>query len=287
MPAARKETRWFALGLTFAAALVMAQLYFKFRIEVLLGDPEKHGEAWRFNMVVVTYALFVPALLAIVSREPVVVAVSLISIGVAIMLSQSATSKIALATAIIVYTIARLLPRKLTLAIFGFAILSLLAFQPWQGYLVDQALKVTNTYASLFSSGKERIVIWQATGEMTLRGLPWGFGVGSSDVVSETSIAKSLPPDVWVGLRQTHAHNAFLNVMLELGLPGLVGMLLIAVGLIRSLSRLSETVYAPSLALSAEVIVVDLISHGAWQAWWITGIMIAISALKQTNTKQV
>lgn len=276
-----KATRWFALGVTTAAIGVALQLHFQFRIEALFNSSEQPGEAWRFNMVVVTYALFAPALLLIFRREPLAAGLALLAIVGASILSQSATSKTALIAGVFAYAFVRLLPRQLSLALFGVTLVGLLAIQPWQGRLFDQSLQATIQTERLFQSAKERIVIWQATGAVTLDALPWGTGMGSSDVVSERPFAKTLPPELWVGLRQTHAHNAFLNVLMELGLPGLIGMALIAFGLLRTLARLPHSLYAPSMALAAQVIMVDLVSHGAWQAWWFTAIMLGILALKQ------
>ena len=123
-------------------------------------------------------------------------------------------------------------------------------------------------------------MIWKASGAMALHALPWGTGMGSSDAVSETPFAKAMPPDLSVGLRQTHAHDAFLNVLMELGLPGLIGMGLVAFGVLRSAARMPKSAYAPAMALLAQVVIVDLISHGAWQAWWFTAIMLGVLALR-------
>ena len=276
-----KATRWFARGVTTAAIVVALQLHFQFRIEALFNPSESPTEAWRFNMVIVTYALFVPALLLILKREPLAASLALLAIIGASILSQSATSKTTLIAGVFAYAFVRLLPRQLSHALFGVTLFGLLAVQPWQGRLVNQSLQATIQTERLFQSAKERIVIWQATGAVTLDALPWGTGMGSSDVVSERPFAKTLPPELWVGLRQTHAHNAFLNVLMELGIPGLIGMALIAFGLLRTLARLPHSLYAPSMALAAQVIMVDLVSHGAWQAWWFTAIMLGILALKQ------
>lgn len=280
-PPSQRSALWFVIGLGLAALLVSLQFHFEFRLEALFNPKEKHTEAWRFNMVVVSYALFVPTLLLLMRRIPFAAAFALLAIVAASILSQSATSKAALMVSVLTFAVARVLPRQISLGLFGLTLFGILALQPWQGRLVDQTLQVTSQTERLFQSAKERIVIWQATGSVTLDALPWGTGMGSSDAVSETPFAKTLPQDLWVGLRQTHAHNAFLNVWMELGIPGLIGMMLIAFGVLRILARIPDALYAPAMALAAQIIVVDLISHGAWQAWWFTAIMLGILALKQ------
>ena len=60
-------------------------------------------------------------------------------------------------------------------------------------------------------------------------------------------------------------------------------MALIAFGLLRSIARLPEAMLAPALALLAQVVAVDLISHGAWQAWWFTAIMLSVLALRRMS----
>ncbi|MBS7804521.1 O-antigen ligase family protein [Rhizobiales bacterium TNE-4] len=279
--ATQKTICWFALSVAFAATLVALQLHFQFRIEAVFNAAEHHREAWRFNMVVVTYALLIPASLLILKRAPFAAGLSIVAIVGASILSQSATSKTALIAGVFAYALVLLLPRKLSLSLFGLALLGLLVLQPVQGQFIERSLQATIQTERLFQSAKERIVIWKATGAVAIDALPWGTGIGSSDAVSERPFAKTLPPDLWIGLRQTHAHNAFLNVLMELGLPGLIGMALIAFGLLRTLARLPHSLYAPSMALAAQVITVDLVSHGAWQAWWLTAIMLGILALKQ------
>lgn len=275
-----KARRGFALAMTVAAILVALQIYFKWRIEALFNPSEQPGEAWRFNMVVVTYTLFLPVLLQNASRASLASVAACVGIITASALSQSATAKMSLIVCALAYPIGRFLPRKLSLSLFAVALLTLLVIQPWQGQLFDELLRITQKQEILFNSAKERIVIWQATGMVALDALPWGTGMGSSDAVSDGGFAKTLPPELWVGLRQTHAHNAFLNILMELGLPGVIGMALIAFGIVRTLACLPDALYVPSLALALQVIIVDLISHGAWQAWWFTAIMLGILALK-------
>lgn len=275
------EARWFALSVAGAAFIVALQLHFQFRIEALFNSKESHGEAWRFNMVVVTYALFIPALLPMLKRIPFSAGLAILAIVIASALSQSATSKTALIAAIYAYIFVQLFPRKLVMALFGIAVLALMALQPWQGSFVDQALQATHQTQRLFQSAVERIVIWKATGTLALEAMPWGTGMGSSDAVSDSNLAKLLAPDLQVGLRQTHAHNAFLNVIMELGLPGFISLFLIVVGILRTLSELPDRLFLPGMILATQIMTVDLISHGAWQAWWFTAIMLGILAIKQ------
>lgn len=276
-----RTRRWFTLAIALAGALVTAQILFQIRLEALFSAHGQNGEIWRFNMVVVTLGLMLPALLMIARRQPLWAALSLAALVAASALSQSATSKMLLITGVLAYLAASILPRRVTLALSGLALFGILALQPWQGDIVEHAFRSAGKSEILFQSAQERIVIWKATGTMALHALPWGTGMGSSDAVSETAFAKTLTPEIWVGLRQTHAHDAFLNVLMELGLPGLIGMGLIAFGLLRTLARLPHPLFAPSIALAVQVVTVDLISHGAWQAWWLTAIMLGILALKQ------
>jgi hypothetical protein len=277
----RHSTLFFLLGVTIAAALIALQLHFQFRLEGLLGPTAQLVEAWRFNMVVVTYSLFIPALFLTLTRAPLAAAVALIAIIVASALSQSASAKMALVAGALSYAVALLMPRKLSLSLFGLALFGLLVTQPWQGQITEQTLQATIRTERLFRSAQERIVIWKASGQVAMNALPWGTGMGSSDAIAESAFAKTLPPELAIGLRQTHAHNAFLNVVMELGLPGWIGLLLFFSGVLRTLARLPDTLYAPSMALTTQVITVDLISHGAWQAWWFTAIMLGILALRQ------
>lgn len=280
-PSRRPLMAW-AVALAAGAALVAAQLYFQLRIEDLLTRKGQPYEAWRFNMVVVTLALFLPALLLLMRSLPLAAALAALAIILSAVLSQSATSKLVLLSGVFAFAVFRLLPRRAGLALFGIAVFGLLAIQPWQGQLIESGLRAAGKTDVLFQSAKERIVIWQASGKMALHAMPWGTGMGSSDAVSETPFAKTMPQKEWIGLRQTHAHDAFLNIVMELGLPGLIGLALLAFGVLRTMARVPDAMFAPSMALATQIVTVDLISHGAWQAWWFAAIMLAILALRQS-----
>jgi hypothetical protein len=276
---------WQLLPLAVAGGFVAAQLFFQLRIEAFLNPKENPNELWRFNMVVVTLALFLPALMMAMRRAPLAAACAALMIILAVTLSQSASAKMAVIAGLFAYALFRAVPRRVSLVLTGTALFALLAIQPWQGRLIEQGFAATGKTDILFASAKERIVIWKATGAMALHALPLGTGMGSSDAVSETAFAKSMPPELAVGLRQTHAHNAFLNIIMELGVPGWIGLVLITFGVLRTMRGLPDALYAPAMALSAQIFTVDLISHGAWQAWWFTAIMLGIFALTQHAQK--
>jgi O-antigen ligase len=219
-------------------------------------------------------------------RIPLMAASTALLIILAVTLSQSASAKMAVIAGLFAYALFRTLPRRLSLVMTAAMLFVLLALQPWQGRLIEQGFAAAGKTEILFPSAKERIVIWKASGAMALHALPWGTGMGSSDAVSETPFAKAMPPELSIGLRQTHAHDAFLNVLMELGLPGLIGMGLVVFGLLRMASRLPTLIYAPAMSLLVQVVVIDLISHGAWQAWWFTAIMLGVLALRTWASDQ-
>lgn len=282
-PMSARMQQIFAASVLIAGLMVASQILTGVRIESLFNPREGHGEIWRFNMVVVTLGLLLPSLLLLARRQPMWAALAILGVLAATAQSQSATAKTLIAAGFATYVAVRLLPRRLSLALAGVTLFGLLAIQPWQGRIVEQGFAAAGKTEILFNSARERIVIWQASGRMALHAMPWGTGMGSSDAVSETPFAKTMKPEEWVGLRQTHAHDAFLNVILELGLPGLVAMALIAFGLLRSIAPLPSDLFAPALALLAQVVAVNLISHGAWQAWWFTAIMLGVLALRRMS----
>ena len=280
-PRSSRSPIWFGLALALAGGIVALQLVFQFRLEALLNVKERALEAWRFNMVLVTFALFLPAFVMITRRAPLPACAAIATIMAAILLSQSATAKVAALIALFTFVAASLLPRRLSLFLFAGTLFGLLAVQPWQGQLVERGFEAAGKKEVLFLSAQERIVIWQATGAVALNAMPWGTGMGSSDAVVNTPFATAMPPELAVGLKQTHAHNAFLNIMMELGLPGLLGLAAIAFGVVRTLARLPKVLFVPAMMLGAQIIIVDLISHGAWQAWWFTAMMLGLLAIKQ------
>ena len=100
---------------------------------------------------------------------------------------------------------------------------------------------------------------------------PWaGVGFNGSHLIGFGPRLAYFPENLWVGIKDSHPHNMFLQAWVEMGLFG--GLLLACIWLAWGWSvwrqpwrRLSPF----GTAVLAAVPIVALVGYGAWQAWWI------------------
>lgn len=128
---------------------------------------------------------------------------------------------------------------------------------------VDRLEKVTT---EITSSARHRIKMWAFAVEKIDEKPLWGWGMDAS---------RSIPQDdrrlgANMEIMPLHPHNAFLQVRLELGIPGavivaaLVGLFFVVAG--RSRDRFAAAVMAGA---GGAYLTVAVLSYGVWQNWWV------------------
>ncbi len=131
------------------------------------------------------------------------------------------------------------------------------------------------------SSGATRIGIWQETIKLIQQNPIFGYGNDAMLYLTNNEMIKNSlfrAGELKVG----HPHNAFLQIWLEYGLVGaaLCSILLTLISL--RIAKLSNQLRAIAITLFATIIVVSMVSHGAWQSWWLGSIILVgtiVSAL--------
>jgi O-antigen ligase len=120
-------------------------------------------------------------------------------------------------------------------------------------------------------------------GSLTIRGEIWGeyaalvperpilgFGLEAGNIIPATPYVAHLTEAQIHLLNFGHPHNAAVQIWFELGLVGVVlGALLLFV-LFRAMARLDDRQLSMASVTSLAVFTVAFVSHGAWQAWWLT-----------------
>ncbi len=131
------------------------------------------------------------------------------------------------------------------------------------------------------SSGAARIGIWQETIKLIEQKPLIGYGNDALLYLTNNEMLKSSlfkAGELKVG----HPHNAFLQIWLEYGLVGaaLCSVLLVTISL--RIAKLSNQVRSIAITLFATIVAVSMVSHGAWQSWWLGSIILVgtiVSAL--------
>ncbi|MBN1639935.1 MAG: O-antigen ligase family protein [Anaerolineae bacterium] len=146
----------------------------------------------------------------------------------------------------------------------------LTSFVPFVGVSDISAIEVTEAnYASL-----ERLAHWQSALDMW-RDHPWaGIGFGNYDAAYAQYALPKWP------YAMGHAHNYYLNIAAETGLPGLVAYLALwATALLQTwrAARRAQSVHIRALALGALGMVVHLSVHNVVDNLWVHNMYLHVA----------
>lgn len=130
--------------------------------------------------------------------------------------------------------------------------------------------------AKLNASGIERLYIWDYTAKQVAANLPFGIGIDGSRVIDDINKNNNDIKNPSNDPLPQHPHNVFLQVWLELGIPG--ALLLACLGYMMWV-RARSVIFPlqPFVWAYITTAVITLgIAYGAWQAWWLSGHALAI-----------
>lgn len=284
------------VGIGLTAALLIADIQLGFP---MLKALQIKPRAPDYNRAMVTISLLIIpafALLSIVKlNKPdwrLIVLASLAGLlsSIAIFMGVSETAKMALILGIVGFGVFRFLGKKAITA-YTFSITALIALQPFWGDIVSTAYDaVKSDHLVLFNSALERIEIWQSFGAATRNHLLMGTGFGSSGKLELTSVIADVSPEYQEFLGAWHPHNNFLQIWSETGIFGGLLSWLFMMAIVVKARTFTRSLSPAIFAYVATVSAVALISHGAWQAWWITAIgagalVLVVAAREQSAPK--
>jgi exopolysaccharide production protein ExoQ len=269
-----------AVGLGVAAALLLAEdLSAGALARVVL---RRDVALWHYHRgaTVMVLALW-PVLVA--SSGPLYRRLLLAAVaGAAVLDVGSGTAALALVAGLAVFAVAWWTPRvvaaSLALTLVAFAVAAPLAI-PSSESLV--AMRAETPWIKW--SGMHRLLIWRFTSDRIADHPLLGWGMDASREIpgGKTRLAQRFPeaglPDDAEAL-PLHPHDAVLQWELELGVPGTVLCLALAVwgfwrvGFAAPLPRLAR---AGALGWGGSALVIALLAYGAWQAWWLAALFMA------------
>ena len=137
---------------------------------------------------------------------------------------------------------------------------------------------VPDVWQSKFSSWSHRLAIWDSVAGRVDDGLPFGFGADYARVWAQAAPMIDVPgARAPLSVMPLHPHNVFLQIWLELGLPGVFSLGLFFYFGSNVLRR--ATLPTPTIAVSVGVlaaIVVSLMVEGSlWQVWRLAAMALA------------
>ncbi|WP_246153923.1 O-antigen ligase family protein [Methylobacterium oryzihabitans] len=262
--------------LAASCAVVVADLAADLAMRRALG---LRVAAFAYNRPLLTAMLVVFPLAALLLRRGRrgLAALIVLACLVAAWRSVSGAAVLGLATGLIVYAAARRMPGRPAVALAGAALLAALAVAPVEGEILTRLMPEAAHERLAASSTRARVMIARSFGAAVAAD-PWrGAGLGTSGRFHETPVAAGLPAEMREMLAVGHPHNSFLQVWVELGLPGAVLAGIALMLLLRALAAWGRPERAAALALLAAAAIVAFVEHGAWAAWWTASLGAAIA----------
>lgn len=268
-------------GFLFASSLIIFENSTGYFIATSLGN---RGAPSDLNHSVITLSIiFWPALALLRSglsknKFKFIIYILFILFGfTAIFMTVTHASRLALIIGAISFLIVFLLKKKSYL-IFGLILTGLIFIQPIWGDLLYRSIP-NSVFEKLKFSAFERVQIWQSTGAMVIESPIFGIGFGGSKNISKAPSYYSIEEKYRKNVNHPHPHNNFLQIWLELGVVGVGIFWIFILGITYLLIKHERSYENETFAFSTSTALVALISHGAWQAWWITAIMVGIVML--------
>ncbi|MCA1907401.1 MAG: O-antigen ligase family protein [Magnetospirillum sp.] len=158
---------------------------------------------------------------------------------------------------------------------------------PFAARLIPPPQVIWEEYRHVPHSLQHRLFIWGFTSQRVAEKPFLGWGMNSAKIIpggdQDVTVGWGAGMLQWRPL-PLHPHNAVLQWWLELGMVGALIATLGVVSLISTIWRQPEQARRMAGAASlGAALVVSLLSFGAWQSWWLAGMIIVAWMLKITD----
>jgi hypothetical protein len=272
-PRVHLPTAWrvIAAGLAVASVMIVIELLTGGGILALLGQPPVG--AYRLNRVIVTVVVMTPIMAAFASRTGHLRLTSVLAVVVfaTAVVSSSGAAVMGWAAGALALVLALAAPYAMVW-VAGMGAVCLCLAMPFLAPEVNNLIPSHLHELMAGASSQIRGEIWRIYAQIGQENPLFGFGLEASRFIVNTSHSEGLSADAITLLSYGHPHNAPLQVWFELGFVGaliLAGLLVIVT---RRMDRLPTALKPYAVATFSVLFSVACISHGAWQAWWISVI---------------
>lgn len=127
----------------------------------------------------------------------------------------------------------------------------------------------------------QRLYIWRNAGLEALSCLPLGCGADYARSVASAREVFTIGASPGLRLMPLHPHNVFLQVWLELGLPGVIfaGVAMLAAGRWMTKAALTKPAAAAVAGVIAATFVYWSVEASIWQAWRLGSLVVAAAGV--------
>lgn len=226
-----------------------------------------------------------PAVAALRRRRLLQAAVA-VAVAVAAFYLSSAASLLALVAGVVAFAVSLRLPR-LVAGVLAIGLVAAAVALPAVVPHYETTVRLHHTAPWIKPSGIHRLLIWRFAAERIADRPLLGWGMDASRAVPGgqqdfSTMLPSLSLSTGAQALPLHPHDAILQWRLELGIPGTLLCLAIAVWALYRVGwrfggeRESQ---AAALGWATAVLTIGLLSFGVWQAWWLSAILLTAALL--------
>ena len=271
-------------GLAIGAGLLLIEILLNGPIYYALANIRlntyQNGAFWLNAANVLLVLLTWPALMSV--RPPARLIATLAALATLMFYAISLrhfTAVVAVGLGAVVTLVVWTQGRRIAALVAAGVIAGSLAFPITVGHFADEYGEIEGS-PSISNTVLHRYAIWSFVSDRIAEHPLIGWGMNASKTIPHAH------DKIWIGNNEAyverlplHPHNHSLQAWLELGLPGLM-LLVLAQGLIIYhilRSSLHRTSIALALGQFTAALTFASLSYGLWQAWWIATLWIAAS----------
>lgn len=269
---ARTLSKAFLVGVMFMAALIVIhRIVGEILIWTGLYEISTNSFLNTFNRPLSLLSIMLwPAVILLSDRRPFCGIVAVVACLILFAAFQTGAATAAVIFGALIYACVYAAPRimaPLTGAVLGISIL----LAPTVEQVLPKPKEMFEQY-NLPRSAYHRLLVWQFTSAKIAERPLLGWGFNTSRVIPGGK--ENL--DVSEAALPLHPHNAALQWRLELGVLGaLVGAgLFVVAGINARRYGRNRIAQAGASATLASAFTVGMLSFGAWQSWWLSGVVI-------------
>lgn len=274
----------FAIVIAVSAALLLLEGVAGAPLRALTPPTDHSPERFKDftalgrGVTAIAPAVFPAAAIAFHRTGRRLAAIGLVALALAAAASLSIAANVAALLAGAGAAIIALKAPKQTLAVLTWLFIAALLVAPFAAAVLPVDALAQRFDGNAPASWLQRLAIWRESGRAALEALPFGRGVDYARAWSETGATISLPGALsGLPAMPIHPHNIFLQVWLELGLPGVaaLGTVFYCGGKAVLRTPLPRPVAAGIAGAAAAVLISAVIEASLWQVWRISAIALA------------
>ncbi|MFQ5563892.1 MAG: O-antigen ligase family protein [Parvularculaceae bacterium] len=274
----------FAIAIAASAALLLLEGVAGAPLRALTPpadlSPERHKDftALGRGVTAIAPAVFPAAAIALRRTGRRLAAAGIVAAALAAALSLSISANVfALSLGAAAALLALAQPKRTLAGLIWFA-LAVLFVAPFAAAALPAEMLAERFNGDAPASWLQRLAVWKAAGAAAVDALPFGRGVDYARAWSAAGATVDLPGALArLPAMPTHPHNVFLQIWLELGLPGVAAFAAFVYCGGRALMRvqLPRPVAAGAAGSIAAVAASLMVEASLWQVWRISAMTLA------------